>query len=404
MCLERSPEERSQSGQMQPDPDVTLYAAGPVTVPQRVLAAGAMPMIHHRTAAFHALYGDCAKGMQWLLNTRQDILLTHTSGRGAMEACISNLLSPGDEIICVANGKFGNMFAEIATAYGLTAHRIWSDWTRPFEGDEAATALSTAIAAHPKVKAVTICHSDTSNSVENDIRLAAEVAHRHGVLVIVDAVSSAGCARIEFDAWQIDALATASQKGLMSPAGAAFVVLSDRAWQAAEASRLPKFFVNLLDIRKEFHKKPDAPETPGSTPVSLIRSVSEALTMIREEGRDAVFARHARLSRAVRQGLTGMGLELVPGNLKRPSLSVTTFFVPQRTTGPAIRKALLDSFRIQIAGGLGEYKDTTLRIGHMGYFHDTDALCVIAALETTLHRLGVVPDMSPGIAACMRAL
>src|SRR5579862_264840 len=145
-----SPEQRSQSGQMQPDPDVTLYAAGPVTVPQRVLAAGAMPMIHHRTAAFHALYGDCTKGMQWLLNTRQDILLTHTSGRGAMEACISNLLSPGDEIVCVTNGKFGNMFAEIATAYGLTAHRILSDWTRPFEGDDAATALSTAIAANPK--------------------------------------------------------------------------------------------------------------------------------------------------------------------------------------------------------------------------------------------------------------
>ncbi len=389
---------------MQPNPDITLYTPGPVCVPQRVLAAGSLPMIHHRTPAFHALYADCAQAMQWLLGTKQDILLTHTSGRGAMEACISNLLSPGDDIVCITNGNFGGMFAKIAKAYGLTPHSIWTDWAEPFAGEEAAMALAAAITANPKVKAVTICHSDTGNSVANDIRLAAKVAHDHGVLLIVDAVSSAGCAPIEFDAWGIDALATASQKGLMSPAGVAFVVLSDRAWKAAEESTLPRFFVNFIDIRKEFHKKPNAPETPGSTPVSLVRSVTEALTMIREEGREEVFARHQRLSRAVREGLLGMGLELAPANLKRPSPSVTTFFIPQNASGAAIRAGLLEKFRIQIAGGLGQYKENTLRIGHMGYFYDTDALCVIGALEKTMHSLGIIKEIGLGVTACMKAL
>ncbi len=389
---------------MYSQPDITLYTPGPVTVPQRVLAAGALPMIHHRTPAFHRLYTDCVRSLQWLLGTKQDILLTHTSGRGAMEACISNLLSGGDEVVSVVNGNFGAMYGKIAGAYGVKVHPVLADWEKPFAGDEAAAELAAAIKANPKVKAVTICHNDTSNAVENDIRLAARVAHEHGVLLLVDGVSSVGCAAMEFDAWDVDALATSSQKGLMSPAGIAFVALSERAWQAAEKSDLPRYFTNFLDIRKKFHEKAGCPETPGSTPVSLVRCVAEALCMIREEGREAVAARHTRLAGAVRAGLAGMELEIVPADRQSPSVSVTTFFLPKGVSAAAIRKGLLDQFRIQIAGGLGQYKETTLRIGHMGYFFDKDALSVIAALETVLFKLGALPEIGGGVAACARAL
>jgi aspartate aminotransferase-like enzyme len=391
-------------GFMQPQSDIRLFTPGPVTVPSRILAAGAMPMIHHRSPVFHKLYSGCIEDMQWLLNTRQDVLLTHTSGRGAMEACVTNLLSHGDKVVCVLNGNFGGMFEKIVKSYGLETIPVLNDWEKPFAGEGAAIELEAALKANSGVKAVTICHNDTSNSVENDIRLAAKVAHDHGALLFADAVSSAGCAAIDFDGWDIDAMAMAVQKGLMSPAGLGFVVLSERSWEAAETSDLPRFFTNLRDIRKKFHEKPGAPETPGSTPVSLVRCVAEALTMIREEGREEVFARHKRLAAATRAGLEGMGLEIVPANRKSPSVSISTFFVPDGTTGADIRRELLESFNIQIAGGLGQYKDNTLRIGHMGHCHDADVICVISALETVLYRLGVRKDPGTGITACMRAL
>ena len=389
---------------MQPQSEITLYTPGPVTVPQRILAAGAMAMIHHRSPAFHELYSACMHDMQWLLGTSQDVLMTHTSGRGAMEGCISNLLCAGDQVASVVNGNFGAMYGKIATAYGLKVHQVLTDWAKPFAGDAAAAELEAVLTANPGIKAITICHNDTSNSVENDNRLASTIARKPGVLLLVDAVSSAGCMPIEFDAWDIDALVTASQKGLMSPAGVAFVALSDRAWKAAESSNLPRYFTNFKDIRKKFHEKPGAPETPGSTPVSLVRCVTEALAMIREEGRDQVFARHARLAAAVRAGITGMGMDLVPANQASPSASVTTFYFPQGVNAGAIRSALVNSFRMQIAGGLGQYKDSTLRIGHMGYFYDASAISVIGALETVLYRLGAVAQPGAGIAACMKAL
>ncbi|GHV52841.1 class V aminotransferase [Deltaproteobacteria bacterium] len=389
---------------MQTNKEQRLYTPGPVTVPHRVRAAAALPMIHHRSPEFHAVYASCIENMQWLLGTKQDVLLAHTSGRGAMEACITNLLCKGDAAATVVNGNFGVMFAKIAKAYGVTTHPVLADWTRPFAGEAAAAELAAVLKANPGIKAVTICHNDTANSVENDIRLAASVAHEQGAMLFVDGVSSVGCALLEFDEWGIDALATASQKGLMSPAGVSFVALSDRAWEAAGRSDLPRYFTDFTAIRNKFHEKAGAPETPGSTPVLQVRCVAEALSMIREEGRAEVFARHERLAAAIRAGLTAMNLEIVPANAQRPSKSVTTFLLPSGVNGAAVRSALLDDFGIRIAGGLGEYKDSTLRIGHMGYFFDADALCVISALEAALFRLGVLFEPGRGIAACMKAL
>ena len=198
-------------------------------------------------------------------------------------------------------------------------------------------------------------------------------------------------------------MVTASQKGLMSPTGLSLAVLSDRAWQATETSRLTAYYVQFRDIRKTLHGT--QPETPGSTPVSLICSVEEALTMIEEEGKANTYARHARVAQAVRAGVEAMGLRLFPPNLTNRSPSVTAFSVPPKTTGNTLRAALRDDFGIVVAFGLGaQYKDTVIRIGHMGYVYPKDALTVIGALEACLFKLDCLDEPGRGTAACIRAL
>jgi serine---pyruvate transaminase len=378
--------------------DPQLFTPGPVNVPARVLAAGARPMLHHRTPEFSRILASMTEKAQDLFGTRQDVLPVHGSGRAAMEGTITNLFAPGDEILCVCNGNFGEMYAKIAEYHQLTVRRICADWLKPLDLGEVATALRE----HPAAKAVTAVQSETSTAVVNDIAAIAAMAREHGKLLLVDAVAAAGCMPMEFDAWGLDAMVTASQKGLMSPTGLSLAVLSDRAWKATETARLRGYYVQFRDIRKLLHG--ERPETPGSTPVSLVSCVEEALRMIAEEGKASVYARHARLAAAVRAGVEAMGLALFPENSTSRSASVTACSVPAATDAPTLRAVLKDEFAVVIARGLGPYKDRVVRIGHMGYFFPKDALTVIAALEAALHKLGCLAAPGIGTAACIRAL
>ena len=247
--------------------ELQLFTPGPVHVPARVLAAGARPMLHHRSAEFSRILSSLIDKAQRLFGTQQDILPVHTSGRGAMEGTITNLFSPGDEVLCICNGKFGEMYAAMAERHGLTARRICTDWLKPLDVAEVNSALN----AFPAAKAITLCQCETTTAVVNDLPAIAAEAREHGKLVLADCVSSAGCMPMEFDAWDLDAMVTASQKGLMSPTGLSLVVLSDRAWRAVDASRLTGYYIQFREIQKTLHGK--RPETPGSTPVSLVCSV-----------------------------------------------------------------------------------------------------------------------------------
>lgn len=375
-----------------------LYTPGPTSIPNRVLLAQAKPMMHHRTPEFSAIITDLTEKLQYLFDTKAEPLLVHTTGRGSMEGVITNLLNAGDEIIAIANGKFGRMFAKIAESYGVTAHQIETD----DDLDISLERVEAAMTAHPNARAVTVCHGDTSTGRKADVPAIVRLSHQHGMMCFVDCISTAGCERISFDEWGVDALITCTQKGLMAPTGMSIVFLSELAWSAAETATLPKFYVNFKSIREFLVKKH---ETPGSTPVSIVYALQESLTMLQEEGREQVFARHDAMAKAVRAGLETMGMRLypTPENCATRSNAMTAFQPPEGVEAAAVRNLLRDRYGMLVAGGLDKQSGKILRLAHMGAFYASDALAVVSALEAVLYELtGRVPGT--GLAACIKAL
>lgn len=377
-----------------------LYTPGPVTVPRVVLEAMARPVVHHRTAEFSAILKDLLDLWQYFFATKQVILPVHTTGRGAMEAVITNMLCKDDTIICICNGKFGTFYANIAELYGVKVHRICTDWEKVVDIDE----VRAAIEAHPEARAVTVCHNESTTGLTIDVAEIVDCAKAAGMLVFVDAISSGGCARIDMDAWNVDALVVGSQKGLMCPAGMALAILSDAGWEACERSTLPKYFTNFKAIRKNVSA--EHPETPGSTPVSMVYALHQSALMLAEEGREAVFARHDRCARAIRAGLKATGCTLFPENApdERRSVSLTAFVPPSGLGVNECKNALKKDFGVSIAGGIDSLKGHVLRVGHMGAFYDRDVLTFMACLEAVLMQAGVLSTAGVGIAASLAEL
>lgn len=378
--------------------DMRLLTPGPTNVPQRVLAAGAVPMMHHRSPEFSSVLEGTIEKMRLLFGTAGDVLLIHTTGRGGMEAAITNLFSPGDEMLSVCNGKFGEMFADIGTRYCLKAFRVAEDWLKPLHLEEIEGILE----ANPGVRAITAVQSDTSTAVENDIEAIGKIARKYGKLLLVDAISSLGGAPFKFDEWGVDVAITASQKGLMSPTGLAFAAVSGRAWEAVREARLPRFYCNFQDIKAKLSGK--RPETPGSTPVSLVCSVNEALNMIMEEGMENVYKRHHLLARSIRAGIEAMGLKLFPAEVARRSSTVTAIEAPPGMEVASLRQKLREEYGLFYAGGLGPYSNRTFRIGHMGNFYNRDALMAVMALEGALYCEGTLNSIGAGVTACLEAI
>ena len=371
-----------------------LFTPGPVSVSPRVLAAGSRPMMHHRTPEFHAILDNVITKMKKMFGTDDDVLLVHTSGRGAMEGALRNMLAPGDKILSICNGKFGHMFANIAEACDLNVQRMFEDWLEPVNLEKIDLALNN----DPSIKGVTVIHSDTSTAIANPIADIGRIVRRHDRLLIVDCISSLGAMEFKLDEWQVDAAVTASQKGLMSPAGLSFVAISKRGWAAVEKGAKPNYYVNFKNIKK-FHD--EKKETPGSTPVSLVASVNEALEMIFEEGLENVFQRHAVISQAIKNSLEAMGLKLLPeGDIDR-SHSVTVFKVPDGIKPATIRETARDKYGILItmAAGQFDFNKTALRVGHLGMVTTREALLVISVLELILFELGAVNKPGQGLEA-----
>ena len=371
-----------------------LFTHGPVSVSPRVLAAGSRPMIHHRTPEFHIILDNVITKMKKLFGTADDVLMVHTSGRGAMEGALRNLFAPGEKILCICNGKFGEMFANIAKACDLEVQRMFEDWLQPVNLEQ----IDAALKSDPLIKGVTVIHSDTSIAVANPIADIGRIVRRHDRLLIVDCISSLGAMEFKLDEWQVDAAITASQKGLMSPAGLSFVAINNRGWAAVEKGAKPDYYVNFKNIKKYYDEKR---ETPGSTPVSLVASVNEALEMIFEEGLENVYHRHAVVSQTIKNSLQAMGLTLLPeGDVDR-SHSVTVFKVPNGIKPATIREMARDKYGILIlmAAGHFEFNETAMRIGHLGLITAREALLVISALEVILFELGAVDKPGRGLEA-----
>ncbi len=354
-----------------------LMTPGPTRVPDRVLRAGARPMIHHRTPEFSHELAAAIELLAPIFGTRGMPMPVHTTGRGALEATLCNLFSAGDEIAMCCNGQFGEMWAGFAESYGLVVRRYSESW----EHDANPLELAELLDRHPNVRAVTVAYSDTSTGVENDVAGVARVARDHGALTLVDGVSSIGGMPFELDAWGVDVAVTASQKCLMSSPGLAWVAMSERAWAAVPTARLPRNYWRFEDIRRTIGKP--KPETPGTTPVHLMLQVAEALRMIHEEGIANVFARHQANAARARAGVIDLGLTLECPALRRRAATLTAIALPASIEPKRFRDRIR-ARGILTASGLGRYAPTGFRIGHMGDIRLADVERTLSAAKEAL--------------------
>lgn len=357
-----------------------LMTPGPTRVPQRVLDAGARAMIHHRSPEFSRELATLLELLRPVFGTRSPVLPMHTTGRGALEAAICNLFSPGDEIAVCCNGKFGEMWAGFAESYGVHVHRISTDWSRSV----SAAEVDAFLGEHLGVRAVALTYVDTSTGVANDVPAVARAASAHDALVLVDGVPSIGGMPFAFDEWGIGVAVTASQKCLMASPGMSFVALSDRAWNATKQSRLPRNYFDFAAI----HRAVSGPkvETPGTTPVHLVLQLAEALRMIHEEGLARVFDRHSQMAARVRDGVRDLGLELQCPALDRYAATVTAIALPPQVAPSTVRDGL-KARGIYTAGALGGFQSSGFRIGHMGDVRMPEVERTLAALRDVLASL-----------------
>jgi aspartate aminotransferase-like enzyme len=292
----------------------------------------------------------------------------------------------------VSIGNFGERWVKISEAYGLNVTKLEYEW-----GTKADPAdIEKALAADPEIKGVLVTHSETSTGVVNDIETMGAIVAKTPAIIIVDAISGLGASDLKTDAWKLDIVVAGSQKALMTPPGLAFAAISDKAWALVEKSTLPKFYFDYKKSRDALHKaEPQSPFTPA---VSTIMGLAAALRMIREEGLDKVFARHAVNSKATREGVKALGLRLF-GEEDPNAHSVTAVRAPEGIDGKAIVKKLRVDFGITAAGGQGKVANTIFRIGHCGYYDKFDILSVMSGLEMALKELGLEVKPGAGVAA-----
>lgn len=371
-----------------------LLAPGPTPVPPRVLLAMAQPVLHHRTPQFAALFAEVREGLRWLFQTRHDVLVLTASGTGAMEAAVTNCFSPGDEVIVVNGGKFGERWGRLCQTFGLMPIEIRVDWGQAVHVAQVEAALQR----HPRAAGVLVQASETSTTVAHPIRELAAVTRTRETLLVVDGISAVGVYDLPMDDWGIDVLITGSQKAMMVPPGLSCVALNERAWSRVAASRQRRFYFDLLRERDN-----QAKNTTAWTPaIALIVAVREALAMLREEGLPQAFERQARSARATRAAAAALGLRLVAP--ESPSPAATALYVPDGVDGARLLTHLRDRMRVTFAGGQDHLKGRIVRIGHLGYIDVFDTVSAIAALEMALRHLGHPLRLGQGVAAAQETL
>ena len=355
---------------------------GPTPVPETVLQALGRHPIGHRSADFQKIVKRTTEQLQWLHQTKGEVLVITGSGTAAMEAGIINTLSRGDKVLCGDNGKFGERWVKVAKAYGLDVQVIKAAWGQPLDPDAFRSALEADTAK--EIRAVILTHSETSTGVINDLQTIAGHVRDHGTaLTIADCVTSLGATDVPMDAWGVDVIGSGSQKGYMMPPGLSFVAMSERAWEAYGRSDLPKFYLDLGKYRKAAADNSN-PFTPA---INLYFALEAALEMMEKEGLKAIFARHARHQRAASAAMKAIGLPLYAA--EGHGSPAITAVAPDGIDAETLRKEVKNRFDILLAGGQDHLKGKVFRIGHLGFVCDRDVLTAVAAIEATLQDLGL---------------
>ncbi|HEV7459378.1 MAG TPA: alanine--glyoxylate aminotransferase family protein [Solirubrobacteraceae bacterium] len=379
-----------------PNPYVKQYlmTAGPTPLPPRVLSVMAEPVVYHRAPAFDALLARVLDRLPAVFGTSNDVMIFASSGSGAMESAVANLVAPGEKILACAAGKFGERWIELGEAHGADVVRYEPGWGERLDPDE----VDRRLAESPEIAVVFATLSETSTGVVHDVQAIAEVVRRHDAMLVVDAVSGLGAAECRQDEWGIDVVVTGSQKALMTPPGLGFVSASQRALDHAAQRPGGTYYFNWERTVAELRK--DAPATPFTPAVSLLAGLDVALGMIEDEGMERVLARHDLLARATRAGAAGLGLDLF-GDPDERATVVTAVELPDTIDGGKV-PGLLRKRGITANGGQGQLKGRILRIAHCGYFGAFDIVVSLAGLEQVLAELGHEVELGAGVGAAQR--
>jgi aspartate aminotransferase-like enzyme len=363
-----------------------LRIPGPTPLPPEVRAALAQDMIDHRGPRFAEIIRDVTARLKPWFGTTGDLLFLTASGTGALEAAVVNVLSPGDRVLAVTVGAFGDRFAEIARAFGADVVPLAFPWGQAAD----PSAVSKALEERGPFKAVLLTHNETSTGVTNDLAAIAAAVRPSGALLLVDAISSAGSVPVDADAWGLDLVLSGSQKGWMVPPGLAMVTVSPRAWEAYRAARMPRFYWDLGKAKEYFERG----QTPATPAVSIFYAFQAALELLEREGMANVFARQRRIAEQVRAGVARLGLDLFADPVHASS-TVTAVNAPPDLDLTRLL-ATLRSEGVVLAGGQGKLAGRIFRIGHLGYIEEGDVEAILTALRYALDAARKSGTRAPG--------
>lgn len=372
-----------------------LLAPGPTPVPPEALLAMAMPIIHHRSPDFIPVLEEAKRGLQWLFQTKNDVLILSSSGTGGMVGSVNNFFSPGDRVLVVNAGNFGERWTKICKAYGLDVEEIRLEWGYAVDPHDVDKALKK----NPSIRGIFVQASETSTGVYHDIEAIAGIVRKYeNTILVVDAISALVAHDLRMDEWGIDVLIGGSQKGLMLPPGLAFVGISEKAWRFSEDSKCPRFYFNFKKEREALAKN----QTNFTSPVTLIIGLNECLKLLKKEGLQKAFERHKRLAHATREAIKAIGLELF--SRESHSNAVTAIKAPSGFDGQAIYRDLREKYGITAAGGQGQAKGKIFRIAHLGYADTFDIIIAIAGVEMVLKAMGYPVTLGKGVSVAQGLL
>lgn len=361
-----------------------------MTVPPQVLAATAKPVIHHRSPDFDPLFRKVSENLKTVFQTKSPVVILSCSGTGAFEAALTSTASPGDHVLSVEGGKFGQRWGLMAHAFGLDVHRYEHEWGTAPDVDYIANYLRQN--SQTRCVYVTLC--ETSAGTLSDVKAIAELTRNTDTILIVDGVSGLGADELRTDDWGVDVVVTGSQKGLMLPPGLGFVSVNEKAQAAIAKAKTPQFYFSLSKALKQLA----ANTTPFTPAVNLIYGLEVATDMLIAEGMENVWKRHAFLAEGSRQAMGAIGCDLFS---KSPANTVTTVSVPEGIEGGKIVKTLREKHGMIIAGGQDHLKGKIFRFATLGWYNEFDVLTIIQAVEQTLAELGHKFERGAGVKAAM---
>lgn len=374
-----------------------LLLPGPTPVPERVARAMSRPMINHRGNEFKTILEDVVAGIKNIYRTKANLLIYPASGTGGLEAAVVNFISPGDKVLAISIGVFGDRFAAIAKTFGADVEKM--DFAWGMGADPQIVKERMEQDKNHEIKAVLITHNETSTGAYNDLKAIREALGDHPALLLVDAVSGLAAIELKMDEWQLDVVISGSQKAFMIPPGLSFLAFSEKAYRVYQTNTNTKYYWDLAEGLKYLKKG----QTPFTPPISLYYGLHEALKMMSEEGLDTVIARHKAYRDLVRASVKAMGLQLLTED-RYASSAVTSVVAPEKIGANAIRKVMQEEFNIILAGGQQNLDNVIFRIGHLGYVRELDLLSVLAALEISLIKLNHPLEMGTGVKIAQQAI